>query len=92
MSQIYISKKHSCSNSEAKEIADEIALTLSENYSIDYEWTDDVLYFERSGVYGQIEISKDNILVQAELSFPVNLLQGRIEAEINKVVDAHFSA
>ncbi len=92
MSQIYISKKHSCSNGEAKEIADEIALTLSENYSIDYEWTDDVLYFERSGVYGQIEISKDNILVQAELSFPVNLLQGRIEAEINKVVDAHFSA
>lgn len=91
MAQIYISKQHTCSNGEAKEIADEIALTLAENYSIDYEWIDDVLYFERVGVYGQIEIHENNILVQAELSFPVNLLQSRIETEINKVVDAHFS-
>lgn len=92
MTQLYISKEHTCSNGEAKEIANEIALTLAENYSIDYEWIDDVLYFERSGVYGQIEIDKDTILVQAELSFPVNLLQSRIEAEVSKVMDSHFSA
>lgn len=92
MSQIYIAKEHTCSRGEAKEIANDIALTLAENYSIDYEWVDDVLYFERGGVYGQIEVEENNILVQAELSFPVNLLQSRIETEIYKVMEAHFSA
>lgn len=92
MSQIYIAKEHTCSRGEAKEIANDIALTLAENYSIDYEWVDDVLYFERGGVYGQIEVEENNILVQAELSFPVNLLQSRIETEICKVMEAHFSA
>lgn len=90
MSQIYISHAHDFTNGEAKEIADEIAVKLAENYSINYEWEDDVLYFERGGVYGQIEVDKDNILIQAELSFPLNLLQGRVEEEINKVMQAHF--
>ena len=92
MSQIHISHTHDFSNGEARQIADEIALTLAENYSIDYEWEDDVLYFERGGVYGQIEVDKDAILIQAELSFPLNLLQNRIETEINKVMQAHFVA
>lgn len=92
MSQIYISHTHDFSNGEAREIADEIAVTLAKNYSIDYEWEDDVLYFERGGVYGQIEVNKKSIVIQAELSFPLNLLQHKIETEINKVMQTHFIA
>jgi len=92
MSQIYISHAHDFSHAEAKDIADEIATKLAENYSIEYAWEDDVLYFERTGVYGQIEIDADNIVVQAKLAFPINLMQSRVESEINKIMAAHFSS
>ncbi len=92
MSQVYISHKHDFTNGEAKEIANEIALKLAENYAIEYEWEDEVLYFERTGVYGQIEIDDQHILVQAELSFPLNLLQHKVETEVNKIMQAHFVA
>ena len=91
MAYIDISHDHQLEHGEVKQLADEIAAELCECYSMEYAWEDGILYFERSGAYGQIEIDDKDIRVQAELSFPLNLMQNRIEAEINKVLKKHFA-
>ncbi len=91
MSYIDISHAHQLEHSDVKELADEIAAELAASYSMEYAWEDDVLYFERSGAYGQIDIDDNEIRIQAELSFPINLMQHRVESEINKMLKKHFA-
>ncbi len=92
MSYIDISHTHQLDHDDAKALADEVAADLAGNYSVEYAWENGVLYFERSGAYGQIDIDDSEIRIQAELSFPLNLLKHSIESEIQKVLKQHLVA
>ena len=91
MAYIDISHAHQLEHSDVKELAGEIAVELAESYSMEYAWEDDVLYFERTGAYGQIDIDESEIRIQAELSFPINLMQHSIESEIKKMLKKYFN-
>jgi len=91
MSIIDINHKHDLNLEQAQAIADELAADLANEFSIEYGWDEDVLYFERPGVHGQIDVDEQNIRIQATLNFLLLALKGRIEAEIQQVLSHHFS-
>lgn len=92
MALIDIQREHALSLEDAQGVADELAQDLSKEFSIDYGWEDDVLYFERMGVHGQIEVDEKTIQIKANLGFLLLALKGRIEDEINEVLDRRFSS
>ena len=91
MSVIDINHKHDLSLEQAQAVADELAADLAREFSIEYGWDEEVLYFERPGVHGQIDVDDQNIRIQARLNFLLLALKGRIEAEIEQVLSHHFS-
>ncbi len=91
MAIIDIRREHSLDIGAAKRVADELAADLANEFSIEYEWEDEVLYFERPGAYGHISVDENHIEVQAELNFLLSALKNRIETEIHHVLDSHFN-
>ena len=91
MSFIDIKRAHSMAADEARQLANDLAMDLAEEFSIEYGWEDDVLYFERTGVHGQINVDKNHIHIQAQLGFLLAFLKPRIEEEIESVLGDHFT-
>ena len=90
MANIDINAQHSMSREQAQEAADRLSQSLADKFGIEYGWDQDVIHFERPGVYGQIEVSETIIHIQAQLGFMLTLLQGPIEQEINRHLREHF--
>ena len=91
MSLIDIKRAHGLSPEDARQLANDLAADLAEEFSIEYGWEDDVLYFERTGVHGQINVDDSHIYIQAQLGFMLLFLKPQIEAEIESVLGEHFS-
>lgn len=90
MSNIDIHAHHTLSHEGALEAADELAADLSEKFGIDYGWDGDEIHFERPGVHGQINVSDEEIRIQAYLGFLLTMLKGPIEQEIVRYLREHF--
>jgi putative polyhydroxyalkanoate system protein len=90
MSRIDICAHHEMNHAHAQEAADELAADLAEKFSIDYGWDEDVIHFERPGVYGMITVGEDEIRIQAKLDIFLALLKRRIEEEIVSYLQEHF--
>lgn len=76
---------------QAQEAADALADDLAQKFAIDYGWDGDFIHFERPGVDGSIEVSRENIHIQARLGLLLTFLQGRIEDEIRGYLRDHFN-
>lgn len=74
----------------AQSAADELAEDLAEKFDIDYGWDGDFIHFERPGVDGSIQVSAENIHIQARLGLMLSFLQRRIENEIKGYLSSHF--
>jgi putative polyhydroxyalkanoate system protein len=92
MSYIDIKRNHSLGPEQARELANDLAEDLAAEFSIEYGWEDGVLYFERPGVHGQIDVDESHIHIQAQLGFLLVFLKPRIEEEIESVLADHFTA
>ena len=90
MSYIDIKRTHHLTPEGARELANDLAVDLAEEFAIEYGWEDDVLYFERSGVHGRIDVDETHIQIQAQLGFLLVFLKPRIEEEIESVLGEHF--
>jgi putative polyhydroxyalkanoate system protein len=87
MAAIDITRAHDKSIADAKQAIDKVARSLADKFDVDHEWQGNVLVFERSGVNGEIAVSKGKVRVQAELGFLLGALRGTIEREIEKYLD-----
>jgi len=90
MPTIDISARHDMNLQSAQAAADDLAQDLAEKFEVDYGWDGDFIHFERSGVDGSIEVSKEVIHVEARLGLLLMFLQGRIEEEICGYLESHF--
>ncbi len=52
----------------------------------------DTVLFKRSGVDGQLRVTKDSFELDAKLGLLLGAFKGRIEAEISKMLDAMLPA
>jgi len=90
MSKIDICAMHEMDHESAQQAADELAADLAEKFAIEYGWDDDVIYFERTGVNGNITVADGKIHIQAQLGLLLTVLKGRIEEEIRHYLQSHF--
>jgi putative polyhydroxyalkanoate system protein len=91
MPSIKIEREHTVGLTKAKAAVDEVAKAMQEKFQVDAKWVKNTLQFERSGVKGEIAVSKDKVDVAAELGFMLGFLKGRIEQEINQHLDKALS-
>ncbi len=90
MPSIRISREHHKTMTLAKNAVNRIAKHLAEKFQVDYDWTGHTLEFKRSGVDGEIALSKGKVEVLVNLGFFLSMLQAPIEREINKYLDEEF--
>ena len=91
MSRIDITKKHTRTLPEARKSIERVAKSIEKRFDIQYGWDGDTLKFERSGVHGQIILTKTTVRVFAHLSFLLLPLKGAVESEIEKQLEKEFS-
>jgi len=91
MPTITVQREHNKSIKDAKAAVERVAQHIAERFSVDYAWQGNTLHFERSGVDGQIELSRGQVTVTANLSFFLSMLRGPIEEAIHEHIDREFS-
>ena len=90
MSRIDITKKHTRTLSDGRKAIERVAKSIAKRFDIEYGWDGDTMKFERSGVHGQIILTKTTVRVFAHLSFLLMPLKGAVEAEIEKQLEKEF--
>lgn len=90
MSSINIHALHTMDRKAAQQAADDLSRDLAEKFDIDYGWDGDTIHFERPGVQGQIDVTDDEIHIQAHLGFMLALLKAPIETEVTRYLREHF--
>ena len=86
MSTIDIRHAHSLPAENARKAIEEVAAKLSERFGLQSSWVGDVLNLSGSGVNGQIELLAHLVRVVADLGFPVSMMKGMVEGEIQRVL------
>jgi putative polyhydroxyalkanoate system protein len=92
MPRISIQRQHALSGKAARKALDQLAAKFSEDFSLSTRWVENVLHFERLGVKGAITLADKAVDVQADLSFLMTPIKGRIEAEIDRYMSEIFKA
>ncbi len=90
MSNIDIHARHTMDRETAQQAADDLSRDLAEKFDIDYGWDGDTIHFERPGVQGQIDVTDEEIHIQAHLGFMLALLKAPIENEVTRYLREHF--
>ncbi len=91
MSDISLRRRHGRSPEEAKKIAEKIIAKVASEYDVKYRWKGDSVVFERSGLNGHLDVTADEIQIQAKLGLLLRPLKSRIEKEVNSVMDANLA-
>lgn len=91
MADLHIVRKHALGLPAARKIAFEWAEQVENDLgmSCTYEEgrTADKVCFSRSGVQGELQVTKDTFELDAKLGFLIGAFKGRIEAEITRMLD-----
>ena len=91
MPRIQITRDHRKPLPEAKNAIESLARGFAEKFSIDYEWREYTLHFQRTGISGQIGITSSRVEVHAEISFLMVPIKAAIEREITLHLEREFS-
>lgn len=92
MSEIKARRKHDLPLEEAREAAEKVAARMKKDFDFDYHWDRHVLHFARSGVKGELHVTKDEVRLDAKLGLLLSWLKPRIEAEIDESFDKYFAS
>jgi putative polyhydroxyalkanoate system protein len=88
---IHIERAHQLGLPKARELAFRWAETAEEKLAMECTYeegkTEDLVSFTRSGVNGELRVTKDSFELQARLGFLLGAFKDRIEAEITKNLD-----
>ena len=90
MPSISITRAHTLSKKKARDAAERIARDLEQRFDLAYAWEGDHLVFERPGVTGRIEVTKDSVTLDVRLGLLLTPLRHSIEREIHVQLDKLF--
>ena len=92
MADLHIVRKHTLGLAKARTIAFDWAEQVERDFSMECTYEEgrsaDLVRFTRSGVQGELQVTKDHFALDARLGFLLGAFKGRIEAEIVKMLDA----
>jgi len=91
VADLHIVRKHALGLQEARRIAfnwaEQVENDLGMSCTYEEGRSADRVSFSRSGVQGQLEVTKDRFELDAKLGFLIGAFKGRIEAEITEMLD-----
>lgn len=91
MPDIHITRDHALSLAEARKIAFKWAEMAEEKFDMECTYeegkTSDLVTFTRSGVNGELTVTKEKFELDAKLGFLLGAFKDRIEDEIVKNLD-----
>ncbi|WP_372826138.1 polyhydroxyalkanoic acid system family protein [Polaromonas sp.] len=91
MADIHIEREHTLGLTQARKIAFQWAEQVEEKFDMacTYEEgeTEDLVSFTRSGVSGELKVTKDLLALDAKLGFLLGAFKDKIEGEIVKNLD-----
>ena len=91
MPDIHIERTHDLGLAQARKLAFRWAETAEEKLSMECTYeegkTSDLVSFTRSGVNGELKVTKDSFVLDARLGFLLGAFKERIETEIVKNLD-----
>jgi putative polyhydroxyalkanoate system protein len=87
LASISIKRRHNLGHKAAKNAAEKIARDLKDRFNLDYAWEGDHIAFERPGLSGTLRVGKNEIELDAHLSFLLSALKGPIEQAIRRELD-----
>ena len=90
MSDIKLKRKHGLGLKKARVAAQKVADDLSSEFGMTSEWDGDVLRFNRSGVHGELRVSRDEVHLDARLGLLLSAFKPKIEEHINDNFDRYF--
>jgi putative polyhydroxyalkanoate system protein len=90
MADIEVQRDHALGLKKAKAAAQKVADEMAENFDMESEWEGNTLHFSRSGVSGELTVTKNSVLMNAKLGFLLTAFKPKIEAQIEKNFDEYF--
>jgi putative polyhydroxyalkanoate system protein len=91
MADIEVQRDHALGLKKAKAAAQKVADEMAENFDMESEWEGNTLYFSRSGVTGELIVTKNSVQMNAKLGFLLSAFKPKIEAQIEKNFEEYFS-
>ncbi|MFO0207026.1 MAG: polyhydroxyalkanoic acid system family protein [Betaproteobacteria bacterium] len=82
MADIKYVRAHSLPLDQARQIAQQTADDLAEEYNLVSEWDGDTLHFHRSGVEGQMQVTSRQIALEVKLGFLLRPFKSAFEMHI----------
>ncbi len=100
MADLHIERKHALGLVKARKIAFDWAEQVEKDLGMSCTYEEgrsaDKVCFSRSGVQGELQVTKDTFELDAKLGFLIGAFKGRIETEItemlNKLLDEQSDA
>ncbi len=90
MADIHLKRKHGLGLKKARAAAQKVADDLSSEYGVASEWDGNVLRFSRSGVQGELAVTKDEVRLDARLGLLLSAFKPKIEEHVNENFDRYF--
>jgi len=90
MARIHLQREHTLGLKKAKAAAQKVADEMSREFGMTCEWEGNTLHFERTGVSGELCVSKSGIEMTAELGFLLSAFKARIEEQVHRNFDTYF--
>ena len=92
MPDIHITREHSLGLPDARKLAFKWAEAVEEKFDMECTYEEgksaDLVSFTRSGVNGELKVTKDSFELDARLGFLLGAFKERIEGEIVKNLDS----
>jgi putative polyhydroxyalkanoate system protein len=90
MADIDVQRDHALGLKKAKAAAQKVADEMAENFDMQSEWEGNTLHFSRSGVTGELKVTKNSVQMNAKLGFLLSAFKPKIEAQIEKNFEEYF--
>ena len=91
MADLHILRKHTLGFAKARKTAFDWAEQVEKELGMACTYEEgksaDLVRFTRSGVQGELHVTKDKFELDAKLGFLLSAFKGRIEAEVVKMLD-----
>ena len=87
MSVIRVVREHQLELEESKRIAEEMVVSLAEEFGVKYHWEDETVRFKGAGAKGRMTLLPGQIKLKMELGFLLVPLKSNIERSITRRLD-----
>lgn len=90
MAAIHLERTHRLGLKKARAAAQRVADDMAQSFEMTSEWEGDELRFERAGVSGSLTVSRDRVVLDAQLAGLLGVFRGRIEERLHADFDRYF--